>query len=131
MSGIETSSQGGFIDPQLVRSSLDVPASPHERVSDGVRIREQVARCRGGHLRLCGFILAATVATAQVLELVGECASPLSLPEAPVEPDPRLTITDSPNTRAELDVVNDDVRESAEVAPRVGQVHARDVRSWR
>ena len=60
----------------------------------------------------------------QVLELVREGASSLDLPELAVEPDPRLAIARAPHTRAEVDVVDDDVREVAEATPRVREVHA-------
>ncbi|EKA62263.1 hypothetical protein B277_03018 [Janibacter hoylei PVAS-1] len=71
------------------------------------------------------------VAAAQVLKLVREGAATLDLTEPAVEPDSRLTVAGTPHSGAKVDVVHDDVRESAEVTPRVRQMHARDAGSQR
>lgn len=124
MPRVKTCSQGGFVDPQLVCSYLEVAAGPHERVRDGMRRRQQVPGSGSDHSRLGPIVLASSVPSAQVLELVCESAPPLHLPEPTVKPDARLSIAGTPHAWAEFDVVDDDVREGAEVAPRVGPVHA-------
>lgn len=124
MPRVEARPQRGLIDPELVGRDRDVPAGPHERVGHRVRIREEVARSSGSHVGLRGFVLASVVTAAQVFELVRESASPFDLTELAIEPDPGLSVTNTPHARVEVDVVHDDVREGAEVAPRVCQVHA-------
>lgn len=124
MPGVEPRSQRGLIDPKLVGRRFDVAVRPHQGVGDSVRVRKEVARSSGSHVGLRGFVLASMVTAAQVFELVRQSASPFDLPELPIEPDPRVAVTNPPHPRTEVDVMNDDVRESAKVAPRVRQVHA-------
>lgn len=123
MPGVESGAQGGLIDPQLVSGGLEVTVCPHESVCDVVRVREEVPGCCGRDVGLRGRCLASVVAAAQVLELVREGAAALDLTELAVEPDPAVAIAGAPHTGTEVDVVDDDVRESAEIAPRARQVH--------